>query len=160
MFSIFMVQRIILKCFVEYLAGVQFCLTRWFLLNRYKRAQRSLINNTQKKAFVKYCNASFYINSPILQFKLRKSCVLLLLLFFFFSIYCMKRVRIQSFQVRIIPHSDQIRRFTLYFFVFSPNAGKYGPEKLPPNTETFCAVTLKSHFFYQRRAKDPVKRSS
>ena len=84
MFSIFMVQRIILKCFVEYLAGVQFCLTRWFLLNRYKRAQRSLINNTQKKAFVKYCNASFYINSPILQFKLRKSCALLLLLLFFF----------------------------------------------------------------------------
>ena len=86
MFSIFMVQRIILKCFVEYLAGVQFCLTRWFLLNRYKRAQRSLINNTQKKAFVKYCNASFYINSPILQFKLRKSCVLLLLLLFFFHL--------------------------------------------------------------------------
>ena len=87
MFSIFMVQRIILKCFVEYLAGVQFCLTRWFLLNRYKRAQRSLINNTQKKAFVKYCNASFYINSPILQFKLRKSCVLLLLLLFSGSYY-------------------------------------------------------------------------
>ena len=84
MFSIFMVQRIILTCFVEYLAGVQFCLTRWFLLNRYKRAQRSLINNTQKKAFVKYCNASFYINSPILQFKLRKSCVLLLLLLLLF----------------------------------------------------------------------------
>ena len=81
-----MVQRIILKCFVEYLAGVQFCLTRWFLLNRYKRAQRSLINNTQKKAFVKYCNASFYINSPILQFKLRKSCVLLSLLLFFFHL--------------------------------------------------------------------------
>ena len=81
-----MVQRIILKCFVEYLAGVQFCLTRWFLLNRYKRAQRSLINNTQKKAFVNYCNASFYINSPILQFKLRKSCVLLLLLLFFFHL--------------------------------------------------------------------------
>ena len=84
MFSIFVVQWIILKCFVEHVAGVQFCLTKWFLLNRYKRAQRSLISNTQKKAFVKYCNTSFYINSPILQFKLRKSCVLLLLLLFFF----------------------------------------------------------------------------
>ena len=75
MFSIFVVQWIILKRFVESLAGVQFCLTKWFLLSRYKRAQRSLISNTQKKAFVKYCNTSFYINSTILQFKLRKSCV-------------------------------------------------------------------------------------
>ena len=33
------------------------------------------------------------------------------------------------FLVRIFPHSDWILRDTEYFFVFSPNAGKYGPEK-------------------------------
>ena len=35
------------------------------------------------------------------------------------------------FLVRIFPHSDWIRRDTEYIFVFSPNAGKYGPEKRP-----------------------------
>ena len=34
-----------------------------------------------QKAFVKYCNTSFYINSTILQFKLRKSCVVLFCFF-------------------------------------------------------------------------------
>ena len=158
MFSIFVVQWIILKCLVESLAGVQFCLTKWFLLNRHKRAQRSLISNTHKKAFVKYCNTSFYINSTILQFKLRKSCVFVVVVVF--SIYCMKRVHIQNFQVRIFPHSDRIRRFTLCFSEFSPNAGKYGPEKHPPNTDTFCAGILNSFFYYRRRVKDPVKHSS
>ena len=33
------------------------------------------------------------------------------------------------FLVRIIPHSDWIRRDTEYVSVFSPNAGKYRPEK-------------------------------
>ena len=32
--------------------------------------------------------------------------------------------------VRIFPQSDWIRRDTLYLSVFSPNAGKYGPESL------------------------------
>ena len=32
--------------------------------------------------------------------------------------------------VCIFPHSDWIRRHTPYLFVFSPNAGKWGPEKL------------------------------
>ena len=36
----------------------------------------------------------------------------------------------EFFLVRIFPHSDWIRRNTPYLFVFSPNAGKYGPEKL------------------------------
>ena len=53
------------------------------VLKRYKRAQRSLISNTQNKAFVKYCNTSFYINSTILQLKLRKSCVVLFCFVFF-----------------------------------------------------------------------------
>ena len=35
------------------------------------------------------------------------------------------------FLVRIFPHSDWIRRDTEYIFVFSPNAGKYGPEQRP-----------------------------
>ena len=34
------------------------------------------------------------------------------------------------FLVRIFPHSDGIRRDTEYLSVFSPNAGKCGPEKL------------------------------
>ena len=34
------------------------------------------------------------------------------------------------FLVRIFPHSDWIRRDTKYLSVFSPNVGKYGPEKL------------------------------
>ena len=33
--------------------------------------------------------------------------------------------------VGIFPHSDWIRRDTEYLSVFSPNAGKYGPEKTP-----------------------------
>ena len=35
-----------------------------------------------------------------------------------------------DFLVRIFPHSDWIRKDTPYLSVFSPNAGKYGPEKL------------------------------
>ena len=65
---------------------LRFIFSKWesgicSVLNRYKRAQRSLISNTQNKAFVKYCNTSFYINSTILQFKLRKSCVVLFCFF-------------------------------------------------------------------------------
>ena len=33
------------------------------------------------------------------------------------------------FLLRIFPHSDWIRRDTLYLSVCSPNTGKYGPEK-------------------------------
>ena len=43
--------------------------------------------------------------------------------------------------VCIFPHSDWIQRDTTYFSVFSPNAGKYGPEKTPYLT-TFHAVHL------------------
>ena len=41
--------------------------------------------------------------------------------------------------VRIFPHSDWIRRDTKYLSVFSPNAGKYGPEKTL-YLDTFHAV--------------------
>ena len=41
-----------------------------------------------------------------------------------------KSVRIQIFLVRIFPHSEWIGRDREYLSVFSPNAGKYGPENL------------------------------
>ena len=43
------------------------------------------------------------------------------------------------FLVRIFPHSDWIQRDTEHLFVFSKNAGKYGPEKAP-NTDYAHAV--------------------
>ena len=45
----------------------------------------------------------------------------------------------EFFLVLIFPHSDWIRRDTLYVFVFSPNAGKYRPEK-NPYLDTFHIV--------------------
>ena len=41
--------------------------------------------------------------------------------------------------VYIFPHLDWIRRDTPYLSVFSPKAGKYGPE-LTPYLDTFHAV--------------------
>ena len=41
--------------------------------------------------------------------------------------------------VRIFPHLGWIRRDTKHLSVFSPNAGKYGPEK-NPYLDTFHAV--------------------
>ena len=43
--------------------------------------------------------------------------------------------------VRIFPHSDWIRRDAKYLSVFSPNAGKYGPE-ITPDLDTFHAVHI------------------
>ena len=45
----------------------------------------------------------------------------------------------EFFLVRIFPHSDRIWRDTEYLSVFSPNVGKYGPEKTP-DLDTFYAV--------------------
>ena len=39
-------------------------------------------------------------------------------------------LNIEFFLVRIFLYSDWKRRFTWQLFVFSPNTGKYGPEKL------------------------------
>ena len=47
----------------------------------------------------------------------------------------------EIFLVRILPHSDWIRRDTEYLSVFSPNAGNYEPEKTP-YSDTFHAVIL------------------
>ena len=48
----------------------------------------------------------------------------------------------EFFLVLIFPHSDGIRKDTEYLSVFSPNAGKYGPEK-SPYLDTFHAVYCK-----------------
>ena len=45
----------------------------------------------------------------------------------------------EFFLVRIFPYSNWILRDTSYLSVFSPNAGKYGPEKTP-YLDTFHAV--------------------
>ena len=47
----------------------------------------------------------------------------------------------ELFLVRIFPHSDWIRRDTKYLSVFSPNAGKYGPE-ITPYLDTFGAYHI------------------
>ena len=47
----------------------------------------------------------------------------------------------ELFLVRIFPHSDWIRRGTKYLSVFSPNAGKYGPQ-ISPYLDTFHAVLI------------------
>ena len=45
----------------------------------------------------------------------------------------------ELFLVRIYPYLDWIRRYTEYLSVFSPNVGKYGPEKTP-YLDTFQTV--------------------
>ena len=42
----------------------------------------------------------------------------------------MKSIRTQSFSCLYFPHSAWVGRFTLQISAFSPDAGKYGPEKL------------------------------
>ena len=49
----------------------------------------------------------------------------------------------EFFLVHIFSHSDWIRRDTKYLSVFSPNAGKYGPEKTR-YLDTFHAVFIKN----------------
>ena len=55
--------------------------------------------------------------------------------------HCVKCPNTEFSLVCIFPHSDWIRRYTPYLSVFSPNAGKYGPEKTP-YLDTFHAVNL------------------
>ena len=52
----------------------------------------------------------------------------------------------ELFLVRIFPHSDWIRRDTSYLSVFSPNAGKYGPE-ITSYLDTFYGVKLQTMIF-------------
>ena len=58
--------------------------------------------------------------------------------------HCMKSAQIRSvFLVRIFPQLELIRIDAEYLFIFSPNAGKYEPEKTP-YLDTFHAVHLKA----------------
>ena len=56
----------------------------------------------------------------------------------------------ELFLVRIFRHSDWIRRNTWYLSVFSPNAGKYGPE-ITPYLDTFHAV-LNNIFIFKEQS--------
>ena len=62
----------------------------------------------------------------------------------------------EFFMVRILPHSDWIRRVTEYLSVFSPNARKYGPEKTP-YLDSFHAVELFWDHLFGSYAKTPYK---
>ena len=53
---------------------------------------------------------------------------------------CKKCPNTEFFLLRIFPHSNWIQRDTKYLSVFSPNGGKYGPEKTP-YFGTFHAVS-------------------
>ena len=54
--------------------------------------------------------------------------------------YCMESVHIRSFSGQYFPAFGLNTDLSPYLSVFSPNAGKYGPEK--PNTDTFHAVFM------------------
>ena len=50
-----------------------------------------------------------------------------------------------AFLVCIFPHLDRIRRETDYLSIFSPNAGKYGPEKIrirTPSATSFLQILI------------------
>ena len=59
----------------------------------------------------------------------------------------------EFFLVLIFPHLDWIRRDTRYLSVFSPNAGKYGPEKTS-YLDTFHAVHFKRIFWEKNNRND------
>ena len=73
---------------------------------------------------------------------MNKNPVFLTEIFIFWAVTCTAwKVSIFGvFLVCIFPHSDWIRWDTSYLYVFSPNAGKYRPEKTP-NTNNFHAAT-------------------
>ena len=60
----------------------------------------------------------------------------------------------EFFLVRIFPHSDWIRRDMKYLSVFSPNAGKYRPEKTP-YLDTFRTVLIHCFLEMVRNWKKP-----
>ena len=61
--------------------------------------------------------------------------------------FCVKFSAFEVFLVRIFLYSDWIRRDTPYLSVFSPNAGKYGTEKLPIQT-IFMQYNKASNYLY------------
>ena len=54
---------------------------------------------------------------------------------------CEKRSNAEFFLVNIFLHSDWIRKDTKHLPLFSPNVGKYGPEKTP-YLDTFHALSV------------------
>ena len=77
------------------------------------------------------CEIVFFYNSHIilLIFSLQK--LMKIFIYCHNLPLCEKCPNTEFFPVRIFPHSDRIRRDTLYLSVFSPNTGKNGPEKTP-----------------------------
>ena len=74
----------------------------------------------------------------LLAFKLRYCYVIV----FLTGIDCIKNVRIRSFSGPYIPAFGLYRRDTEYL-VFSPNAGKKGPEKL--RLQTLVVIEIRSN---------------
>ena len=66
----------------------------------------------------------------------------------------------EFFLVRIFPHSDWIRRNTEYLSVFSPNAGKYGPEKLRicSRSEHLKQIHIRVKTFYKISIKNGLNK--
>ena len=60
--------------------------------------------------------------------------------------HCVKNVRVRSYSGPHFPHSDWIRRDTLYLSVFSPNAGKWRPDYL--RIRTIITQCIKSIFIH------------
>ena len=68
--------------------------------------------------------------------------------------HCVKSVRIRSFCGSYFPTFGLIRRGTEYLAIFSPNVGKYGPEKLPIRTLfTQCISSKYSTFLNPENQK-------
>ena len=62
----------------------------------------------------------------------------------------------EFFLVRISPHWDWIRRDTKYLSIFSPNTGKYRPEKTP-YLDTFYTVTNNRTIFFSTFCCSKIK---
>ena len=92
---------------------------------------------------------NFLFTIPAIYYKcwtIFKNIWYMLLRFFFLASKSTTAWKVSVFGVilaRIFPHSDWMRRDTSYISVFSPNAGKYGPEELRLRTFfTQCPVFM------------------
>ena len=101
-----------------------------------------------QKAFVKYCNTSFYINSTILQLKLRKSCVVLFCFVFFHLLH--DTCPYSEFSGSYFP------AFGLNMEIYSVNlciqfkCGKIRTKKTPSEYRHFLCSNPKNFFFFIR----------
>ena len=66
--------------------------------------------------------------------QLRRKMMQIQITYFFYKLtkesHCVKSIAFEIFLVSIFPYLDWIRRDTPDLSVYSPNVGKYGPEKL------------------------------